>query len=170
VKFPSWNPPQKLAWQAVDGSKRRTLTMAWGRGVAKSCFLRQCAWIWIAQHDGRLRTDALEPCRGVRIVFLTPTLQQFKDVHAAQIESELGSKWSSLGGKIDHTSWRITFPGGSWIAPMPAAEFTAQREAFEPTSSWLTRPTTSTSLSLAHGGIRYFNPSLTCQLSDGGMQ
>lgn len=127
MKFPKWNPPQKLAWQAVEKASRLTLTLAWGRGVGKSWFLRQFAWIQVAKNDGQLRIDALEPFRGVRIIFLTPTLQQFKDVHAAQIESELGGKWASLGGKIDHTSWRITFPGGSWIMPMPAAEYTAQR-------------------------------------------
>src|SRR6478735_10341327 len=80
IKFPKWNPPQKLAWQAVEKASRLTLTLAWGRGVGKSWFLRQFAWIQIAKHDGQLRTNALEPFKGVRIIFLCPTLQQFKDV------------------------------------------------------------------------------------------
>jgi hypothetical protein len=73
-----------------------------------------------------LRKDALEPFRGVRIIFLCPTLKQFKDVHASSIENELSGKWAALGGVINKSTWRITFPGGSWVQPFPASEYNAR--------------------------------------------
>jgi hypothetical protein len=56
----------------------------------------------------------------VRIVVLMPTLKQFKDVHGAQIERENAEDWAFLGGKLDKTTWRISFPDGSWVQPFPA--------------------------------------------------
>ncbi len=127
IRLPKWNKPQKQAWRVVDGAKRRSLTLAWGRGVGKSYFIRQLAWILVARHDGKLRDDALEPFKGVRIIFLCPTLKQWRDINAGGIEQELSGKWAALGGKINHSTWRIDFPGGSWIQPFPAAEYNARK-------------------------------------------
>jgi len=126
IKFPKWNPPQKLAWQAVDGATRRSVTLAWGRGVGKSHFIRQLTWILIARHDGKLRSDALEPFKGIRIIVLCPTLKQWKDINASSVENELGGKWAALGGEINRSTWRISFPGGSWVQPFPASEYNAR--------------------------------------------
>jgi len=60
-----------------------------------------------------LRPGAVRP--GVRIVLLMPTLEQAKKVHATLMLAELESDWACLGGKVDRTQWRVTFPGGSWI-------------------------------------------------------
>ncbi|HEY3498048.1 MAG TPA: hypothetical protein VGK73_25290 [Polyangiaceae bacterium] len=120
------NAPQLRAEKIFKEARRRTIVLAWGRGVGKSWFTRQLWWMLVARWDHAQR-DAPEPFTGVRIIVLMPTLKQFKDVHGAQIEKELtGKKWGWLGGKIDRTTWQITFPGGSWIKPFPASEYNSR--------------------------------------------
>lgn len=114
----SLNGPQSRAYEAVG--PRRTVTLPWGRGVGKSWFLRTVAFLLVVEHRSKIRTSAPRPFRGVRIVFLMPTLKQFKDVHGAQLERENAEEWAFLGGKLDKTTWRISFPDGSWIQPFPA--------------------------------------------------
>lgn len=62
----------------------------------------------------------------MRILFVCPTLKQWKDINAAAIEQELGGKWAALGGVINRSTWRISFPGGSWLQPFPAGEYNAR--------------------------------------------
>lgn len=98
----------------------QTCVTPWGRGVGKSWFQRFEAWRLIAELDGVERVAAGGVRRGVRIPFLMPTLKQFKAIHGDAIQEELAGQWSFLGGKLDKSSWKITFPGGSWIQPFPA--------------------------------------------------
>lgn len=121
-----FNGPQLKAYRAV--APRRTVFLGFGRGVGKSWLIR-CIWyLLVAEHDGKLRTTALKPFRGVRVVVLMPTLKQFKDVHWAGIEAELGpgGDWHFLGAKLDRQTGAITFPGGSWIKPFPASAYNAR--------------------------------------------
>jgi hypothetical protein len=120
------NGPQLRAYRATRLACRRTIVLAWGRGVGKSWFVRQLWWSLIAQYEFVERTEAPEPFRGVRIVVLMPTLKQFKDVHMAGILSELSEKWAFLGGRVDKQSGQISFPGGSWIKPFPASEYNSR--------------------------------------------
>lgn len=113
------NRPQSRAYSAI--APRRTLCLPWGRGVGKSWFIRAIAFMLVAQWRGKLRMRGkYAPLRGVRVVFLMPTLKQFKDVHGALIERENTDDWAFLGGRLDKTTWRISFPDGSWIQPFPA--------------------------------------------------
>lgn len=89
------------------------VTLPWGRGLGKSWFDRQESYILVAQWDGKLRLGAEHP--GVRIVVLMPTLEQAKKVHGDLLCAELESTWGPLRGKVNRTTWRVTFPGGSWI-------------------------------------------------------
>lgn len=122
------NRPQFRARKVMDGALRRTIVLAWGRGVGKSWFVRQCWWELVAKYDRKLRTEAKDPFRGVRIVVLMPTLKQFKDVHLEGILNELepGGRWAFLGGKVDKQSGAVTFPGGSWVKPVPASEYNSR--------------------------------------------
>lgn len=67
--------------------------------------------------------------KGVRIVILMPTLQQFKKVHAAQLVSDLsrGGDWGFLGAEVNRTDWRFTFPNGSWIQVVSSQNADANR-------------------------------------------
>jgi phage terminase large subunit len=56
---------------------------------------------------------------------LMPTLLQAKKVHGHLMIDELAGEWSFLGGKVNRSEWRVTFPGGSWIQFVSAE----QREA-----------------------------------------
>lgn len=87
--------------------------LAWGRGVGKSYFLRASDYLDIAKYDGRRRPGA--PYSGIGIVMLMPTLAQARKVHEAALLEELHGDWSFLRGKVDRSTWRISFPGGSWI-------------------------------------------------------
>ena len=118
------NGPQLAAYNVCQPGN--TVFLGWGRGVGKSKFLRMLWWLLIAQHDGRLRTEALSPFRGVRITILMPTLKQFKDVHWSGIVEDLTGEWAWLGAKLDKQTGQITFPGGSWIKPFPATEYNAR--------------------------------------------
>lgn len=122
------NAPQSRAFRAL--AQKRTICLPWGRGVGKSTFLRFVAFMLVAQWRGKQRIDPKTGknartingalVRGVRIVVLMPTLKQFKDVHGISIERENAEDWARLGGKLDKTTWRISFPDGSWIQPFPA--------------------------------------------------
>lgn len=118
------NGPQLWAVERLQPGN--TVWMPWGRGVGKSWFLRTAMWLLIAQYDQQIRRNALKPFRGIRVIVLMPTLKQFKDVHGAGIIDELENEWSWLGGKIDRTTWTITFPGGSWIKPFPSSEYNSR--------------------------------------------
>jgi hypothetical protein len=115
------NKPQLEAIQNLVAGM--TVCLAWGRGVGKSKLMRICWWMLVAQYD-RLKRPGT---RGVKIIVLMPTLKQFKDVHGDGIVEDLEGDWSWLGGKIDHTRWSISFPGGSWIKPFPAAEYSSKK-------------------------------------------
>lgn len=125
--------PQSKAYRSI---KPRTDTnLVWGRGCGKSWFKRFVGWNLVSRYDGKRRDRVLaelgwempkdvprgklESQRGIRIVWLMPTLKQFKDVHGDGIKEELG-QWSFLKGKPNWTDWRINFPGGSWMQPFPA--------------------------------------------------
>lgn len=117
------NRPQRRALAAIKPG--RTVTLAFGRGVGKSHLLRVLWWMLVAQYDGTRIPGS--PRTGVRIIVFCPTLKQFKDIHAADVVRDLEGDWAWLGGKIDRTTWTITFPGGSWIKPFPAAEHSSKR-------------------------------------------
>lgn len=117
------NKPQRRALRAIK--RGRTVTLAFGRGVGKSHFLRVLWWTLVAEHDGKYLPKS--PRKGVRIIVFCPTLKQFKDIHSADIVRDIETDWRWLGGKIDRTTWTITFPGGSWIKPFPAAEHSSKR-------------------------------------------
>lgn len=121
----AFNYPQWQAWNAV--APRRTIFLGFGRGVGKSWFLRTAWWLLVAEWDGKLRSDALKPFRGVRITVLMPTLTQFKDVHLAGIENDLvNGDFACLNAKIDRQRGHVTFPGGSWVKPFPANAYNAR--------------------------------------------
>lgn len=107
----SLSRPQTRAWRALQ--RNNNVCIPWGRGVGKSFFVRLCWYLLVAQWDGRTRPGASQT--GVRIVLLMPTLEQAKKVHAHMMLGELEGQWRFLGGRIDRSTWRVTFPGGSWI-------------------------------------------------------
>lgn len=102
-----------LALLGPDAQQGARVALAWGRGIGKSWFHRVVWWLLIAHWDGVLRPGASSP--GIRIVLLMPTLQQARKVHVDLILAELQGEWAFLGGKLNQGTWRITFPGGSWI-------------------------------------------------------
>jgi hypothetical protein len=119
------NKPQQLAFAALQ--RGNTVFIGWGRGVGKSKFIQLAWWKLVAEWDGKLRTEAISPFRGVRITVLMPTLKQFKDVHwAGIVEALVGGDWAWLGGRMDRQSGQIRFPGGSSIRPFPANEYNAR--------------------------------------------
>lgn len=105
----------------------RTICLAFGRGVGKSWFVRRICYILIAQWEHRERETADGKIRGVRIVFLLPSFKQFRDVHSRAMLTELREGFASLGGKVDQTTFTVTFPGGSVIQVFPASEHGGQR-------------------------------------------
>lgn len=119
------NKPQSRVMRAVKPG--RTITLAFGRGVGKSWFIRRLAYVLISQWEYRERETPDGPIRGVRIVFLLPTFKQFKDVHARALLNELREGFAALGGKVDGTTFTVTFPGGSIIQVFPASEHGGQR-------------------------------------------
>lgn len=125
-----FNGPQTRAYKHVVPG--HTLTLPWGRGVGKSWFLRCLCHLLVAQWDGRWRPSvpvlnrglSIPKRPGVRIVFLMPTLEQFRKVHLPDFLYELESEWSFLGagsGKgSNKTSLRFNFPGHSWVQVVSA--------------------------------------------------
>lgn len=95
-----------------------TLALAWGRGVGKSWFIRQLAYLLVAEHDAKKRGST----SGVRVVFLTPTLKQFKRNHGNLLQNELDKSgaWGHLGGALNRTDWSVRFPGGSTFTVVSA--------------------------------------------------
>jgi hypothetical protein len=118
------------------------LNLEWGRGNGKSWFDRFSAWCWIARADGVPRHELLEQLgiplskgdpdnlaehvKGVRIVFLMPTLKQFRNVHGMHFLQE-AQRWAHLEPDPNRSTYQIKFPGGSWITPFPAEEYTSKR-------------------------------------------
>jgi hypothetical protein len=109
----AFEPVQFDAYKAI--APGMTVGLGWGRGGGKSKFQRLQWYLSIAEWDGRYRPQA--PTSGVRWALLMPTLEQAKKVHAEPMEAELtgSGEWAFLGAHIDHSQWRVTFPGGSWI-------------------------------------------------------
>lgn len=124
----SLNVPQRNAMRAALAARRRSIFLGFGRGVGKSWLLRHIWYTTIARLDARMRTEALTPFRGVRITVLMPTLKQFKDVHLANLQAELGpdGEFEWLGGRVDRQTGHVRFPGGSSIRPFPASEYNAR--------------------------------------------
>ncbi len=127
------NAPQLAAHKILfggDGLPRRGISLldGWGRGVGKSWYRRQVWWLLVAALDYKLRSDALEPFRGVRIRCLAPTLKQWKLINWDGILEELtpGGKWAWLGAKLDTSTGQIRFPGGSMVTPFPAMAYNAR--------------------------------------------
>jgi hypothetical protein len=127
------NRPQCRAQSVLfkpDGTVNRGVTvfLGWGRGVGKSWYRRQVWWLLVAAFDYKLRSEALEPFRGVRITSLAPTLKQWKDIHWGGITEELtgSGKWAWLGAKLDSQTGQVRFPGGSTIRPFPASAYNAR--------------------------------------------
>jgi hypothetical protein len=119
------NPPQTRVMRCI--APGRTVCLAFGRGVGKSWFVRRICYVLIAQWENRERVTADGTIRGVRIVFLLPSFKQFRDVHSRAMLNELREGFSALGGKVDQTTFTVTFPGGSTIQVFPASEHGGQR-------------------------------------------
>lgn len=113
------NRPQSDSLHALR--PKLTQCFPWGRGVGKSWWERQIGYELVRRHDGKFRKNALKDVRGVRLIWLMPSLKQFKAVHGAALEGELLDDWRGLRGHLNHTDYRVEFPGGSWIQPFPAA-------------------------------------------------
>jgi hypothetical protein len=118
------NGPQRMAFEAI--APRQTISLPWGRGVGKSWFVRNVAWLLVAQNYGKLRQGSPKPLRGIRIVALMDTHKHFKDVHATSLQRELEEDWGWLGGKVNKTTLRVDFPDGSWFQPFPADQHTSK--------------------------------------------
>src|SRR3954470_7528165 len=119
------NPQQSRAMRVIrDGM---TVKLDFGRGVGKSWFVRRFASLLISQWEYRERKTPDGTISGVRIVFLLPTFKQFRDVHSRALLRELGEDFAFLGGKVDGTTFTVTFPGGSSIQVFPASEHGGQR-------------------------------------------
>lgn len=102
------NAPQARAHEALG--QRVTLVLPWGRFVGLDWFIRQMWYVHIARHGAE---------RPFRIVHLVHRLPDFKAGHAETIEQEVAGQWAPLGAKIDHVSWTLNFPGGSFVKVMP---------------------------------------------------
>lgn len=120
-----FNRPQSKAARFVKPG--RTITLAFGRGVGKSWFIRRLCYLLLSQWEWVERVTADGTIRGIRIVFLLPTFKQFKDVHARALLNELSGAFAFLGAEIDRTTYTVTFPGGSSIQVFPATEHSGQR-------------------------------------------
>lgn len=131
--------PQSKAYRLLNPLS--DINLEWGRGCGKSYFDRLIAWLSIAKYDGRNRLAVLEEIgwkrpsvaiptgsgdQGVRVIFLMPTLKQFKAVHGAGLRAEVAD-WSALGPHANWTDWRVDFPGGSWMQPFPADAHTSEK-------------------------------------------
>lgn len=107
------NWPQARIHQAFKPGM--TVCTPWGRGVGKSHYVLLQECLLVAQYDGTVRNHQLGRQRGIRSVLMLPTFKQAKDLYAAKIEEWLspGGDWGWLGAKIDRTTWKTSFPGGS---------------------------------------------------------
>lgn len=114
---------QEDAYNALQPGN--TVCIPWGRGIGKSFWTRLMCYLFISKWDGKKREDTTE--RGIRIVILMPTLVQARKVHAELLIDELNGPWKFLGGEINKTQWRVSFPGGSWIQFVSAEVANASR-------------------------------------------
>jgi hypothetical protein len=108
---------QSRAFRALQPGN--TVCLPWGRGLGKSFFIRRHWYTRIARWDGitRGKGGVDGTLRGVRCVLLMPTLKQAHRVHSDSMIAELApdGEFGFLGGKINHSTWKVSFPGGSWI-------------------------------------------------------
>lgn len=114
--------PQEWVLDILDEHDWQNITVClpWGRGEGKSWFERFVLWMCVARWYGQLRTDALRPFCGTRVIGVCPTLKQFRDIHGALLERENSGDWARLGGRLNRSTLRIDFADGSWFLPMPA--------------------------------------------------
>lgn len=119
------NGPQTRAFKLLQPGN--TVAIPWGRGIGKSWFLRTVCYLLVAQWDGVVRPSvetadglATPDGPGIRIVILMPTLAQFKKVHLTLLEQEITGRWKFLGGVLNKTDFKVSFPGGSWIQVVSA--------------------------------------------------
>jgi hypothetical protein len=123
------NGPQTKAHQVFGPD--RNICLPWGRGIGKSHFMRLLWYLSVAQHDGKrrfgFRNGLRTETRGVKIVHIQPTFKSIKDVHADLADQEVYKSWAFLGGRINHSEWKISFPGGSWIQWFGMKEANAAR-------------------------------------------
>jgi len=121
----TFSEPQMWAYQALHSRSFEepvTVCLPWGRGSGKSWFERNCGiFMAAAENYGKVRRHQYGTQKGTRIIGLCPTLKQFRDVHGALLELENATTWAALGGHLNRTTLRITWPDGSWFQPMPAA-------------------------------------------------
>jgi hypothetical protein len=120
-------PAQSRAFRALCAKAR--VTNAWGRGTGKSWFDRTSLYLDIAAWEGVPRASLQGEFSGIRQVLLMPTLKQFKKVHADALESDLAPKgrFGFLRASINKTDWKVSFPGGSWIQVVSAANINDNR-------------------------------------------
>lgn len=85
----------------------------WGRGIGKSWDERATIYRQIARYDGWRRRGSDLP--GIRCALLMPTFNACKKVHADKLVAELSGPWAFLGGKVNRSEWKVTFPGGSTL-------------------------------------------------------
>lgn len=90
-----------------------TVGLGWGRGLGKSFFLRQQWFIQADKWEFRRRPGAPHP--GVRQVLLMPTLEQARKVHFDLMQLELEGMWKAFGARFNQQTFRLVFPGGSWV-------------------------------------------------------
>lgn len=134
--------PQSKAFRLLQKTTI-DVNLEWGRGNGKSWFDRFVSWMWVAQADGKSRLQLLEELgvldrltpkqqraaskvKGVRIVYLMPTRKQFVDIHGSLLKGEV-EDWGHLNPRPNWQSYKIEFPGGSWMMPFPAADHSSQR-------------------------------------------
>lgn len=110
---PDFSKCKQQYWSHCRVQPGNIVTTPWGRGLGKSWFGREEIFLLVAQWEHKLRPGATYP--GVRCVIVMPTLEQAKKVHGDLIQIQLEEEWGPLGGKVNRTTWRVTFPGGSWI-------------------------------------------------------
>lgn len=119
TKSISLNAPQTRAFDVFILNV--CVILAFGRGVGKSTFQLLMWFLLVAKWDGVEREAAFgEKIRGIRIAVIGPTRKQLVDIYGGALNRALAldhdkGGWSFLGGKLNKTSMRIDFPGGSWI-------------------------------------------------------
>ena len=125
------NGPEWLAYKAL--ARLHIVVTPWGRGVGKSLFQELMFLSLVAKWDGVLRSPPGDPStvKGVRAVVLMDTVKHFRDVHLTDEKFPTllapEGRFGFLRGKINKTTGRIDFPGGSWLQPFAASEHMTQR-------------------------------------------
>jgi hypothetical protein len=123
------NGPQTKAHQVFGPD--RNICLPWGRGIGKSHFMRLLWYLSVAQHDGKrrfgFRNGLRTETRGVKIVHIQPTFKSIKDVHADLADQEVYKSWAFLGGRINHSEWKISCSAGPWIGALSLCENSGHR-------------------------------------------